>query len=120
MLKLAAVVNLNTNPIQPLRSGYSMSSGSPASQVSLVISNFIGFLTVISALGFIFYFILGTIGLISANGDTNKVKVAQQQILNGVIGIIITAIAYPTLSLLGKLLGIPITDPTTLINQFSF
>ena len=120
MTKLAGTTTTRSYPIKPGRPGYSITSTTLSSQLGRTISNLIGFLTLIAALGFIFYFIIGTINLISASGDTQKVKTAQQQILNAIIGIIITAIAYPAISLITSLLGIPLANPEELINQFVF
>jgi len=87
------------------------------SQLNHFLSVIIGFLTLIAGLAFIFYFIIGAINLITSSGDPEKTKKGQQQMLNALIGIIITVIAYPIASLISQLLGIPLLNPSQL---FSF
>ncbi len=98
--------------------GINANSGPLGTKLSLVLSNIIAIITLIGGLAFIYYFILGAINWISSAGDTQKAVLARQQILYSLIGLIIVILANPTLALLGRLLGVPLTDPETLINQF--
>ncbi len=97
---------------------FSGSTGGLGHQLSLVISNIVGVITVIAGLAFIFYFILGAINWITAAGDTQKASLARQQIYYALIGLVIVIIANPVTALLGKLLGVSLTNPTELIKQF--
>lgn len=99
--------------------GYTFAKGdSIGGRLSLVLSNIIGIFTVIAGLAFIYYFILGAINWVSAGGDTQKVTLARQQIINALIGLTIVVLAGPITALLERLLGVPLTNPSTLIRQF--
>lgn len=93
-------------------------AGPLSDRLSLVLSNIIGFITVIGGLAFIYYFILATINWVTAGGDAQKVTLARQQIINALIGLVIIVLANPITALLERLLGVPLTSPQTLINQF--
>ncbi|MEK7513596.1 MAG: hypothetical protein AAB580_01780 [Patescibacteria group bacterium] len=93
-------------------------AGPLASRLTFVLSNIIGIFTVIAGLAFIYYFILATINWVTAGGDTQKVTLARQQIINALIGLVIVVLANPITALLERLLGVPLTNPATLINQF--
>jgi ABC-type Na+ efflux pump permease subunit len=97
---------------------YKLGEGTLAGKISAILSNVIGIITLVAGLAFLFYFIIGATGLLSAGGDPQKAQKAQQQMLNAIIGLIITIAAYPILSLISQLLGIPLTEPGQLINQF--
>lgn len=97
--------------------GYTFSEGALSERLSLLISNIIGTLTIIAGGALIFYLILGTVAWTTAGGDTQKTQSAKNKIINAIIGIVITAIAYPIIFILGKLLGIPFLEPSALINK---
>ena len=101
--------------------GYSLSeTGSNLSgQLSLVISNIVGTITLIAGLAFLIYFILGAVNLITSGSDPQKIKSAQQMMLNAAIGLVIAAAAYPLVYVLGKITGIPILNPAELINSIN-
>ena len=99
--------------------GYFSGGDLPTSLPNLL-SNLISLLTLVAGVAFIFWFVIGAVNWITSAGDPNKAKKASQQILNAIIGLIITAIALPVLSVIGDLVGIPITDPVTLLNNLFF
>ena len=70
-------------------------AGPLASRLTFVLSNIIGIFTVIAGLAFIYYFILATINWVTAGGDTQKVTLARQQIINALIGLVIVVLANP-------------------------
>lgn len=76
-----------------------------------VISNLIGFLTVIAGIYFAFQFIFGAYEWITSGGDSQKIQKAQQKMLNGVIGLIIVIAAVFFIDLIGALLGLDILNP---------
>lgn len=71
------------------------------------ISSTIGLLTVVAILWFIFLFIAGAIGLMSAGNDKAAVESARSKITSGLIGLIVVIAAIFVIDLLGTLLGIP-------------
>lgn len=91
-----------------------------AGQIGSIISNIMGFLTVVAGLGFLFYFLIGAVNWLVSTGDQQKITTARNQMLNAIIGLVITVAAWPVIYIIGKLLGIPIDNPADLINQIAF
>jgi len=88
-----------------------------AERLGVILSNIIGILTVIAGGAFVFYFVLGAVGWATAGGDTSQAQNARNKVINAIIGIILTAIAYPAVYVIGKLLGVPFTEPAELFNK---
>lgn len=97
--------------------GYPPGSETGAS-LSIVLSNVIGVITIVAGFSFLIYFLIATVNLITSAGDTNKIQVARTMMTNALIGIIISAAAYPLASLVSTLLGIPLTEPSALFSQY--
>ena len=91
-----------------------------AGQIGSIISNIMGILTVIAGLGFLFYFLIGAVNWLVSTGDPKKIETARNQMLNAIIGLVITTAAWPIIYVIGKLLGIPIANPADLITQITF
>lgn len=70
------------------------------------ISSAIGLMTIIAIIWFVFTFILGAIGIITAGGDKAAIESSRKKIVNGVIGLVVTIIAIFIIRLIGFLLGI--------------
>jgi len=102
--------------------GYSAptDAASLASKLGSIISNIMGILTVVAGLGFLFYFLIGAVNWLVSTGDQQKITTARNQMLNAIIGLVITAAAWPVIYIIGKLLGIPIDNPADLIKQITF
>lgn len=108
-------------PIEDLGSfetekGFIFQGSDLAANISQVVSSVVGFFTVVAGLAFTIYFFLGAINWITSQGDEQKIKKARDTITNALTGIVITAIAYPTVYLITQLLGIPMASPQELIN----
>lgn len=80
-------------------------------------SNVLGFFTVLASIMFLLYFILGAINWITAGGDSGKVDKAKSQMSNAAIGLIIVVLAYSIAAIVGKVLGIQILNPGSIINN---
>ena len=115
--KLADAIPQGDNPIGEFspqsKSGYlpPTDPASLATNTTNILSNIIGFITLIAGIGFIFYFMLGAINWITAAGDTNKAQLARTMIINALIGLVITLIAYPAIQIISQLLGVPLANP---------
>jgi hypothetical protein len=72
-----------------------------------VISNLVGILTIFGLIWFMIQIIIAGYQFISAGGDTQKIKEAQQKIQNNFVGVFIVIAAIFLLSLVGELIGIP-------------
>jgi len=76
-----------------------------AGALTNVISRIIGVMTIIAGIWFIFQFIIGAYGYITAGGEQQKVTNATKKITNALIGLVVVVAAYAIMSLLGKVLG---------------
>lgn len=76
-----------------------------------LISNIVGVMTVIAGIWFIFQFIIGGIGWLTAGNDKAKVESARAKITQGIIGLAIVIVAVFIIDLIGKLLGLDILQP---------
>lgn len=85
-----------------------------------VISNVMALITLVAGLSFVYFFMVGAINWITSGGDSQKAQAARLMILNALIGLFITVVAYPSLLLLSKLLGMPLADPAELFRQLIF
>lgn len=83
--------------------------------LDLVISSILGLATVVGGLLFVFTFIQGAIGWIGAGGDAGKITKARDQMLQGVIGLIILVASYAIIGLVGSIVGITILTPAAMI-----
>jgi hypothetical protein len=87
------------------------SSGDPLESLEVFISRIIGFLTTLAGIFFIVYFFLGALSWITAGGDTGKIQKARDQIVQGVIGLIVIVGAYAVVGIIGSVIGIDILNP---------
>jgi len=116
-----AITDIDKGPIQapniytpPTGTGV----GNLDTRIASIISNVLGFMTLIAGLAFLFYFIFGAINWITSAGDPKKLETARQTIMNALIGLVITVIAYPVLTLLSHFIGVELTNPLSLLNMF--
>ena len=82
------------------------STQGPFTTLELIISNVLGLITVLGSIIFIGYFLLGAIAWITSGGDTGKVTKARDQMLHGVIGLLVLVMVYAIVGLIGTVLGI--------------
>ncbi len=82
-----------------------------------VLSAVVGILTVAAAIWFLFNFIIAAYQFMSAGGDNQKIKEAQQKIQNSIVGLFLVVAAIFLLSLFGTLIGIDFLNIGELINQ---
>jgi len=80
-----------------------------------IISRIIGVMTIVAGIWFIFQFIIGAYGYMTAGGDQQKMANATKKITSALIGLVIIVAAYAIISLLGALLGFEILQPQKLI-----
>lgn len=99
---------------QPPTKAYSensLTTDGVLSNLELFISNIIGFLTVLAGLFFIFYFILAAFNWVTAGGEQSKLQKARDQMINGVIGLILIVAAYGVIGLIGSVIGLDLLNP---------
>ncbi len=71
------------------------------------ISSAIGLMTIIAIIWFVFNFIIGAIGIISAGGDKAQLESSRKKIVSSIIGLVVVVAAIFIIRLIGFLLGIP-------------
>jgi len=102
-------------------SGYTPSTGAGVSGYSTalekILSNVIGFLTIVGGLTFLFYFLTGAITWITAGGDQTKVEKAKKYMTDAAIGLIIISLSYAISYIVGTILGIEILNPANVIKN---
>jgi hypothetical protein len=120
MNKLAQINFGELRGIGPL--GLENLSGSAApGRFNLFISGAIGLMTAIAMIWFIFNFIIGAIGIISAGGDKGKVESARNKITTGLAGIVVVIASIFIIQAFGSLIGIGdiILNPTSIIDSLN-
>lgn len=75
-----------------------------------VLSNIVGVMAVSGIIWFVFQFIIGAYGWISAGGDSKAIEEARKRIMNAVIGLVIILTAMVLISVIGALLGVDILN----------
>lgn len=81
-----------------------------AGSLSSVLSNAIGFMTIVAGLFFVFYFIIGTIAWITSGGETQKLEEARKKMTNAAIGMVIVVASYSIIYIVGQVLGVNILN----------
>lgn len=112
MLTFIAQSSLGT--LQPPTTAYS--EGSTASETAVsnlesFISAMIGLLTILGGIFFIVYFLLAALKWITAGGDSGKVGKARDQMIQGVLGLVVIIAAYSVVGLIGTILGLNLLAP---------
>ena len=85
--------------------------------LSDLISNIIGFLTIVAGLAFLIYFVVGALTWITAGGKTEQVQKAQGQMINAAIGMIVVAASYAIAYIISFVLGVNILNPQSFIDS---
>ena len=83
-----------------------------------IISMAIGVITIVAFIYFIFKLITGAIGIISAGSDKNALTNAKNNIVMGIIGVVIIVAAVFLADLIGNILGIEnLLNPAALLEE---
>ena len=90
-----------------------------SSALEKLISNVLVVLTIVASIAFTLYFLLGGLNWITAGGDKGKIEKAKGMMTNGAIGMIVIAVSYSIVWIVGKALGIDILNPGALINNLT-
>lgn len=95
--------------------------GNPGTGGVNIFSNFIssavGLMTVIAFIWFVFSFITGAIGIMTAGSDKQALENARKRIVSGIIGVVVVISAIFVISLIGTLFGIPVLNLPELFNR---
>lgn len=91
--------------------------GGSTSAIEKLTSNVLVVLTAVSGMAFVLYFLLGGLSWITAGGDKGKIDKAKGMMTNGAIGMIVIAVSYAVVWIVGKALGIDILNPGAMIKS---
>lgn len=84
--------------------------------VEKLLSNVLVVLTVVAGISFTIYFLLGGLNWITAGGDKGKIDKAKDMMTSGATGMIVIAVSYSIVWIVGKALGIDILNPGTILS----
>lgn len=101
--------------VEPIGNQYGQnvtdSATAAVTDLETLISNGIGFLTIIAGLFFIFFFFLGALKWVTAGGDSGKVGKARDEMVQGVMGLVVIVAAYGIIGLIGRIIGLDLLRP---------
>lgn len=80
-----------------------------------VISLTLGLLTSIAFIYFTINFLIAALGWITAGSDTKQVEAVRTKLVNNLIGLVVTVAAIFVIDFVGKILGIDILNPTSVL-----
>ncbi len=86
-------------------------------QLNKIVSTIIGVLTVVAAIWFIFQFIIAGFQWIQSGGEKNNLEQARDKITNALIGLIIVVSAWIIMGVIGKILGLEILNPGSILQN---
>ncbi|MBI4059097.1 hypothetical protein HY404_02530 [Candidatus Microgenomates bacterium] len=92
--------------IGPLGLGDNKSAFDAPAIFAQLISNVIGFMTIIAAIWFIFQLLVGGIQWLSSGGDKNKLGEARSKLTSAIIGLAVVVFAIFLIRLITNLIGI--------------
>ena len=100
----------------PPSDAYSAGAATPDGGVALTnletfLSNIIGFLTILGGIFFIVYFLIGGLTWVTSGGDSGKVGKARNQMIQGVIGLVVIVAAYSIIGIVGNIVGLNLLTP---------
>lgn len=100
----------------PLSDGSNTEDGA-LSNLELIVSNFIGFMTVLAGIFFIIYFVIAAFNWVTSGGDNSKLQSARDRMLHGILGLIIVVGSYAIVGLLGTIIGLDVLRPADAIRD---
>lgn len=109
-------VDSPTDAYDPLRVS---DVGSATAQLELFLSNVLALITILAGLGFLLFFIFGTVQWILAGGDDGRVANARKQMTQAGVGLVITMVAYSIMTIVSRVLGIPFLDMTDALGRLN-
>lgn len=89
----------------------------PLQDLESIVSTSIGVLTVVAGLFFIIYFFMAALKWLTAGGDSGKVSKARDEMVQGVMGLIVIVAAYGIIGIIGTILGLQLLQPAAQIQQ---
>lgn len=100
-------------PQSPLAEG---AAEDPGANIEMIISNVLGFFTIVGAIIFIIYFLIASIEWITSGGDASKLTSARNKMMHGILGLIVLVAAYGIIGLIGTIIGVDLLTPAALLD----
>lgn len=75
------------------------------------ISHMLGLLTIIGSIFFIATFFLAALNWISAQGESAKIQKAREQMIQGIVGLVIIIASYGIIGLISTVVGLNLLSP---------
>ena len=92
------------------------SPDSSPKQFAVTIATLWQTIILVGGLAFLLYFLLGGLNWITAGGDKGKIETAKKMMTSGATGMIVIAVSYSIVWIVGKALGIDILNPGAIIS----
>ena len=116
------LTNIPAGNIGGLPGGYQdsgmLGSNAPTT-LEKIISNTVGFFTVVGGLTFIIYIVLAALTWITAREDDARLSKAKQMFTNALVGLAMIVISWALAGIIGTIFGFDILNPAQYIEQIS-
>jgi len=88
----------------------------PQDQLGTFVSTMVNTVTVMAGLAFILYFAMGGLKWIVSSGDKGRAEEAKTELTQSAIGLIVVAVSYFIVGIVGGVVGINILNPSCLLD----
>lgn len=114
------LADINAGNIGGLPGGYqSMAASDAPVTLEKIISNTVGFFTVVGGLMFIIYLVLAGLTWITAREEEARLSKAKQMFTNALVGLAIVVISWALAGVIGTIFGFDILNPAQYIEKIS-
>ncbi|MDQ3008382.1 MAG: pilin [bacterium] len=117
LISQATELGTFTPPTQAYTTG--SGTGSELANLEILISRILSILTVVGGIFFVIYFVLAAFKWITAGGDSAKIGKARDEMVQGVIGLIILVAAYGIVGLIGTIIGLDLLNPAKTLGDLT-
>ena len=100
-----AFAQIGLNPNRPDLPGIRPNIDDPVSTFGIVFQNVVLLFFTIGALGFIIYFLWGTVDWILSGGDKEKIAGGRKKITTAITGLVLLSLSFVIMQVLGQILG---------------
>lgn len=111
MTVLTLIANQFGSGFKPASPLVAEAATDPGANLERIISNVLGFFTIIGGIIFVIYFIIAALEWTTAGSDPGKAANARLRMLHGIIGLIVLVATYGIVGLIGTIVGIDILNP---------
>lgn len=96
-----------------------MSASSASTTLEKIISNTLGFLTIVGGLSFIIYTVLAGLTWITAREEGERLSKAKQMFTNALIGLALVVVSWALAGVVSTIFGFKILNPAQYIEQIA-